>query len=162
MKPNRRAVLFAIMIITTVILAGCGRNAAQKSALPVLSLSPAGASSDGTEKAALKSQVPEDGSHLEAGSEFDITWHLTNTGTTTWTTDYCLRYFAGTDLTKPGKLRYNLTEPVAPGETGACSVDAVAPWEPGTYQMFVVLSNGNDENFSKVDITIVVDPTEEK
>ena len=33
---------------------------------------------------------------------------MVNTGTTTWTTDYSMRYFAGTNLTKPGKTRYNL------------------------------------------------------
>ena len=100
--------------------------------------------------------------HVEPGSEFDVTWRMKNTGTTTWTTDYGMRYFAATDLTKPGKFRYNLAKPVHPGEVGNCSVDAIAPWEPGTYQMFVVLSNEDDVNFSKVDITIIVDEMEEQ
>ena len=113
--------------------------------------------SEGTNKATWQSQNPQDGTHVEAGSEFDITWYMYNSGTATWTTDYCMRYFAGTNMTKPGKTRYNLSEPVAPGTVGACSVDAVAPWSAGTYQMSVVLSNENDENFSIVDITIVVD-----
>ncbi len=81
----------------------------------------------------------------------------TGTGTTTWTTDYSMRYFTGTNFTKPGKTYYRLNAAVAPNETGACSMDAVAPTTPGTYTMSAVLANENDENFMIVDITIVVD-----
>ncbi len=109
------------------------------------------------DKASYESQTPLDGAHVEAGSEFDITWYLLNTGTTTWTTDYCLRYFTGTNLTKPGKPRYYLAQPVPPNTVGACTVDALAPEKPGTYQMAVVLGNENDENFFIVDITLIVD-----
>ena len=109
------------------------------------------------DKATYDSQTPQDGTHLKAGQEFDITWYLLNTGTTTWTTDYCMRFFTGTNFTKPGKTRYYLNNPVAPNTVGACSVDAVAPTTAGTYTMSVVLGNENDENFTIVDITIVVD-----
>ncbi len=109
------------------------------------------------DKASYDSQNPLDGTHVEAGSEFDITWYLLNTGTTTWTTDYCLRYFTGTNFTKPGKPRTYLAQAVPPNTVGACTVDAVAPTAPGTYSMSVVLGNENDENFFIVDITIIVD-----
>lgn len=109
------------------------------------------------DKASYDSQSPLDGVHVERGSEFDVIWYLKNTGSTTWTTDYCLRYFTGTDFTKPGKTRYYLNEPVPPDTIGKCIVDALAPEEPGTYKMSVVLGNENDENFFIVDITIVVD-----
>ena len=110
----------------------------------------------GVDKAAWQSQTPADGTHIAPGEEFDIVWNMLNTGTTTWTTGYRLRYFSGTNLTKPGK-NYTLASPVAPNTVGACSLDAIAPWAPGTYQMSVVLSNEEDVNFSIVDITIVVD-----
>ncbi len=109
------------------------------------------------DKASYDSQTPLDGTHVEAGSEFDITWYLMNTGTTTWTTDYSLRYFTGTNFTKPGKPRTYLAQAVLPNTVGACTVDAVAPNKPGTYSMSVVLGNENDENFFIVDITIIVD-----
>ena len=109
------------------------------------------------DKASYESQSPLDNSHVERGSEFDITWYLLNTGTTTWTTDYSLRYFTGTNFTKPGKGRWNLAQPIAPNTVGACTVDAIAPENPGTYTMSVVLGNENDENFFIVDLTIVVD-----
>lgn len=112
---------------------------------------------DHGDKASYESQSPEDGVHVERGSEFDVIWYLKNTGSTTWTTDYCLRYFTGTNFTKPGKNRYYLSKPVEPDAIGKCIVDALAPEEPGTYKMSVVLGNENDENFFIVDITIVVD-----
>ena len=158
MHLNRKAIASGLlMLILLVLLSACGTAAGPKGA----KLAEKGSEAP-VDKADWQSQKPEDGAHIDAGAEFDITWFMANTGTTTWTTDYSLRYFAGTNLMKPGKpTRYNLAKAVEPGTTGNCSVDAVAPWEPGTYQMFVVLSNGNDENFSKVDITIVVDETEE-
>lgn len=109
------------------------------------------------DKASYDSQTPLDNSHVERGAEFDISWYLLNTGTTTWTTDYSLRYFTGTNFTKPGKNRWNLVQPVPPNTIGTCTVDAIAPEEPGTYKMSVVLGNENDENFFIVDLTIVVD-----
>ena len=109
------------------------------------------------DKASYESQSPLDNSHVERGAEFDISWYLLNTGTTTWTTDYSLRYFTGTNFTKPGKGRWNLVQSVPPNTVGTCTVDAIAPENPGTYTMSVVLGNENDENFFIVDLTIVVD-----
>ena len=109
------------------------------------------------DKASYDSQSPQDGTHVQAGQVFDITWNLLNTGTTTWTKDYSLRFFSGTNFTKPGKNRWGLNKEVAPNTVGACVVDAVAPNAPGTYTMAVVLGNENDENFMVVDITIIVD-----
>ena len=109
------------------------------------------------DRASYDSQTPQDGTHVSRGQTFDITWYLLNTGTTTWTTDYSLRFFSGTNFTKPGKNRWYLMAPVAPNTVGACAIDAVAPGAPGTYSMSVVLGNENDENFYVVDVTIVVD-----
>lgn len=109
------------------------------------------------DKASYDSQTPTDGTHFKAGESFDITWYLLNTGTTTWTTDYSLRFFTGTNFSKPGKNRYNLNAAVAPNTVGACSIDAVAPATSGSYTMSVVLGNEMDENFMIVDVTIIVD-----
>ena len=131
-------------------------DAASVAAAAVVPTATTAASSSGN-KASYEGQTPTDGTHVEAGSEFDITWYLVNTGTTTWTTDYSMRYFTGTNFSKPGKTYYRLNNAVAPNETGACSMDAVAPTTPGTYTMSAVLANENDENFMIVDLTIVVD-----
>ena len=148
--------------------AGAGTEAAANNMLPVLpadsaAVLPVIAQPTATtpplagDKASYESQTPLDNTHVERGAEFDISWYLLNTGTTTWTTDYSLRYFTGTNFTKPGKGRWNLVQAVAPNTVGTCTVDAIAPENPGTYTMSVVLGNENDENFFIVDLTIVVD-----
>ena len=148
--------------------AGAGTEASANNMLPVLpadsaAVLPVIAQPTATtpplagDKASYESQTPLDNTHVERGSEFDISWYLLNTGTTTWTTDYSLRYFTGTNFTKPGKGRWNLVQAVAPNTVGTCTVDAIAPENPGTYTMSVVLGNENDENFFIVDLTIVVD-----
>jgi len=122
--------------------------------IPTATVVPASGKGD---KASWVRQSPEDGTHIDAGAEFDITWYMRNTGTTTWTTDYCCRYFSNTDLTKRQGRRFNLPYNVAPDEIGECTIDAIAPTKPGTYKMAYVLSNGEDKNFYAVDITIIVD-----
>ena len=109
------------------------------------------------DKASYDSQTPQDGTHVQRGQTFDITWNLLNTGTTTWTTDYSIRFFSGTNFTKPGKYRWGIPANVTPNNIGSWTVDAVAPNAPGTYTMALVVGNENDENFMVVDITIVVD-----
>ena len=109
------------------------------------------------DKALYLGQTPQDGSHVNRESEFDVVWELENAGTTTWTRDYSLRYFSNTNFTKQTRSRWRLPKAVAPGESVKCVVDAVAPAEPGTYTMAMVLGNENDENFMIVDIKIIVD-----
>ena len=113
--------------------------------------------SNNGDKALWEKQSPEDNTHIDAGAEFDITWYLRNTGTTTWTTDYCCRYFSNTNLTKRQGQRFYLQHNVAPNELGECTIDAIAPTTPGTYKMAYVLSSAEDKNFYTVDITIIVD-----
>ncbi len=157
MNPRDAAIVFGENIhIQTGTLTNCLPTAVPEIAqLPEIPTpTPIALSGD---KASYDSQAPLDGVHVQAGQWFDITWYLMNTGTTTWTTDYVLRYFTGTNFTKPGKDRYYLGAPVAPNTVGACTVDAVAPKKPGTYTMSVVLGNENEENFYIMDITINVD-----
>lgn len=108
-------------------------------------------------KATYDSQSPADNTHMAPGTNFDIHWYLLNSGTTTWTKDYSVRYFSGDKLIKPGKTRYGLINEVPPNTIGDLVVDAVAPSKPGTYTMAVVLGDENDQNFMVVDITIIVD-----
>lgn len=106
--------------------------------------------------ASYKGQSIDNG-HVDAGEDFDLLWYFTNTGSTTWTTDYSIRYYTGTNFAKNGNTKFHLVEPVAPGADGFARIDAVAPKEPGTYAMTWVLSNENDVNFFLVDVTIIVD-----
>lgn len=108
-------------------------------------------------KCSYDSQSPVDGTHVQRGQAFDIIWYMLNSGTTTWTTDYSIRFFSNTNFTKPGKDRYFLEAPVAPNTVGKCAIDAVAPSAPGTYAMAVVLGDEKDENFCVMTMEIIVD-----
>lgn len=109
------------------------------------------------DKANWADQSITDGTHYGAGETDDLIWYITNIGTTTWTTDYSIRFFTGTNFAKSGNTRYNLTSTTAPQETAAVTIDITAPTTAGEYKMSWVLSNENDENFYIVDVTIVVD-----
>ncbi len=157
LNPRDAAIVFGENVhIQTGLLTNCLPTAVPETALTLPEM-PTPTPVQIGDKASYDSQSPQDGTHVQRGQWFDITWNLMNTGTTTWTTDYVLRYFTGTNFTKPGKARYYLNAPVAPNTVGACTVDAVAPSNPGTYTMSVVLGNENEENFYIMDITIVVD-----
>lgn len=136
-----------------IILPQAPTNAGPVAIIPTATL-PA---PSGGDKASWEGQSPADNVHIEAGAEFDMTWYLRNTGTTTWTTDYCLRYFSNTNLSKRPGQRFYLQKNVAPNELAECTIDAIAPTTPGTYKMAYVLSNAEDRNFYTVDITIIVD-----
>ena len=107
------------------------------------------------DKASYMGQSVADGTHVQRGEDLDLVWYLQNTGTTTWNSDYMIRFFNGTRMMKSNEKRLGLT--VAPGETGNCIVDAVAPSAPGTYTMTLVLANDAYENFMVFDITLIVD-----
>ena len=98
-----------------------------------------------------------DGTHYAAGQTGDFTWYVTNIGTTTWTTDYSLRFYSGTNFAKDGNTRYHLPAAIAPKETAAVTISIVAPTTAGEYKMSWVLSNPNDENFYLIYFAIVVD-----
>lgn len=109
------------------------------------------------DKGVWASQTITDGTHYAAGESDDLTWYITNIGTTTWTTDYSIRFFTGTNFAKAGNTRYKLTSTTPPQGTAPATIDIVAPTTAGTYTMSWVLSNEHDENFYIVDITIIVD-----
>jgi len=98
-----------------------------------------------------------DGTHYAAGETGDLTWYVTNIGTTTWTTDYSLRFYSGTNFAEAGNTRYHLPAAIAPKETAAVTISIAAPTTAGEYKMSWVLSNQNDENFYLIYFTIVVD-----
>jgi hypothetical protein len=109
------------------------------------------------DKALWADQSIKDGTHLKAGQSADLIWYITNVGTTTWTTDYSVRFFTGTNFAKAGNSRYKLPTAVGPQETAAFVIDIVAPSSAGEYKMAWVVSNAEDHNFYTVDITIIVE-----
>jgi len=97
---------------------------------------------------------PADGAVIDPSTGFDLIYTLKNTGTTTWTTNYKLRYYVG-DYFTDGR-EFNLKEAVAPGSQGRAIADATAPSTKGTYKASFVLTNEQGVNFCVLDYTFTV------
>jgi len=87
--------------------------------------------------------TPFDGQKFAPGSSFDAVWRLKNTGTTTWTTDYHLRFARGTNMAEAD--RYYLAAEVKPGETVNLTADMIAPSERGIHVGYWEFVNGNGD-----------------
>jgi hypothetical protein len=90
-----------------------------------------------------------DGTAVKAGAVFTKTWRLTNTGTTTWSTDYKLVYVDGNATGQNGALSVNLPNAVKPGETVDISVNFTAPSASGTYTSYWRLFSANGMLFGE-------------
>lgn len=72
-----------------------------------------------------------DGTVFAPNQSFTKTWRITNTGETTWTTDYALIFIDGDLLGAQAVVQ--IPEEVAPGKNVDISVDMIAPEKAGTY-----------------------------
>ncbi len=97
---------------------------------------------------------PADGAVFNPKDSFDLVYSLKNTGTSTWTTSYKLRYYVGDYFTDARE--FNLKETVAPGQIGRAVADATAPSTAGTYKATFVLTNDQGVNFCVLDYTFTV------
>lgn len=102
-------------------------------------------------------QSIKDGTVFKAGQSADLIWYITNTGSTTWTTDYSIRFYSGTNFAKAGNTRYKLPVAAPPQATAQFVIDIVAPSAAGEYKMAWVISDEGDNNFCPVDVTIKVE-----
>jgi len=108
------------------------------------------------DRAEFVSQDPLDGSILSANQSFTMTWTIKNSGLTTWTTAYQLRFFSADRLGSNLPTAYPLTKEVAPGESIQLSVPMIAPSQPGEYTSNWVITNANQINFYPLYVTIKV------
>lgn len=97
---------------------------------------------------------PADGAKYNPGTDFDGVWTVKNTGTTTWGTDYYIRFKSGTDMGKA--VRFYLKSPVAPGETTDLVADLVAPPASGTYIAYYEFCTSNADVIYTMYVVIVV------
>jgi len=86
-----------------------------------------------------------DNSEIEPGAAFTKTWRLRNDGTCTWEPSYDLVFHHGDHMSAASAVA--LTGSVMPGQIADLSIDMVAPADPGTYQGFWMLRNGDDVLF---------------
>ena len=97
---------------------------------------------------------PVDNAVVDPKKSFDLIYYLKNTGTTTWTKSYKLRYYVG-DYFTDGR-EFTLPEETAPGQTGRAVADATSPSNAGTYKATFVLTNDQGVNFCVLDYTFKV------
>jgi hypothetical protein len=93
------------------------------------------------------SQSIADDTTFAPGETFTMTWRLKNTGTSTWTAGYLLRYYSGESFGAPKEI--SLGREVLPGEEIDISIQMKAPANPGTYRSDWVMSSENRSNFKE-------------
>lgn len=93
------------------------------------------------------SQSIADDTTFAPGEAFTMTWRLKNTGTSTWTTGYVLRYYSGESFGASEEI--SLGREVLPGEEIDISTQMKAPANPGTYRSDWVMSSENRSNFKE-------------
>lgn len=88
--------------------------------------------------------IPDD-TEIEAGEAFTKVWRFRNEGTCSWNTSYDLVFHHGDHMSAASAVA--LSGSVMPGQIVDLSIDMVAPADPGTYQGFWILRNGDDVRF---------------
>ena len=104
-------------------------------------------SATGPDKAEWVAQNPGDGTILTAGQDFTLIWTVKNTGTTTWTTDYQLRYYLVEQSLRMGAGDLKLSKEVKPNESIDLSLAMKAPANSGEYTTIWVMTNKEGVNF---------------
>ncbi|MBN1564010.1 MAG: hypothetical protein JXA10_09225, partial [Anaerolineae bacterium] len=100
----------------------------------------------GTDLARFVSDVTiEDGTLIQPGARFTKTWRIRNGGTSTWTTQYTLKFTADKRMSGPDAVP--LTKTVRPGEVVEISVDLTAPTTPGRHVSTWKLHNAQGKAF---------------
>ncbi|HMN12291.1 MAG TPA: NBR1-Ig-like domain-containing protein [Bellilinea sp.] len=102
------------------------------------------------------SQNPGDGVSLNPGQQFTLTWQVKNTGTTTWTTAYMLRYYLNDPALRMGAPDQHLSKEVKPGEIIDLTLNLTAPTAQGNHGVIWVLTNKDGANFSALNFNFTV------
>ncbi|MCE5207506.1 MAG: hypothetical protein LLG42_04260 [Chloroflexi bacterium] len=93
----------------------------------------------------LKDMSIPDGTVMKPGEVFTKTWQLLNKGTSTWTTDYAIRFETGNRLGAPYEVA--IPSEVPPDGAVNISVEMTAPLEPGEYTGHWVMRNASGHRF---------------
>lgn len=99
------------------------------------------------DRAKWVSQSIQDGTRFAPGEEFTMVWRLQNSGITTWTSGYRLRFFTGNVLGAAQEIE--LDRDVAPNETIDITIPMRAPTQTGNYRSDWVMSNEQSYNFNE-------------
>lgn len=100
-----------------------------------------------------------DGSDFARNEPFVKTWRFKNTGKTTWSVYYSLKYVDGPLMGANGLLTINLPHEVKPGETVDISMNFISPGELGTYTSYWKLYTDQGVPFGQT-CSITIDVTQ--
>jgi uncharacterized protein YkwD len=79
-----------------------------------------------------------DNTEIAAGTTFEKTWRVSNTGTCIWAADYTLTYYSEERMNAPASVTLPLTYP---GQTADISISLTAPNSIGRHQGNFVIKN---------------------
>lgn len=108
----------------------------------------------GNDSATWRAQTPPDNTVFKPGEKFTVTWTLENTGTSTWTTQYFIKFVSGEKMGAKDVVFLPYT--VTPGTNAQISVDFVVPESEGIKRSDWVLKNANDQAFSTFYIVVEI------
>jgi len=114
----------------------------------------------GPDKAEWVAQSPGDGTVFTPGEDFTLTWTVKNTGSTTWTTDYQLRFYLGNSALRFTASDIKFPKEVKPNDTIDLSLRMEAPHNGGDYTTIWVLSTNEGVNFYPLTFTLKVTGTQ--
>ena len=100
--------------------------------------------------------TPPDKTAVKKGDFVDVYFTIKNTGTTTWTGDYTIRFFAGDSLGTRQVINFPVTE-VKPGDTVKLSLGLLqAPQEAKATFSWWKITNAEGKNFGDVTLELEI------
>lgn len=102
------------------------------------------------------SNYPADNSQITKSASFDASIKVKNTGTTTWTTKYALRYFGGERMGTPDS--YLIQREVKPNDTYTWTFTMTAPNSTGKKEVLLVVQNPDGQNMCMINMPLDIVP----
>jgi hypothetical protein len=99
------------------------------------------------------SETVPDGTAVPAGTPFDKTWTLVNSGNCNWNTNYRLVFYSGNPM---GGTYINFPSNVGYGNTITLTLHLIAPTIPGSYTGYWKLQTDSGYYFGQLWVTITV------
>ena len=99
-------------------------------------------------------QSPKDGTQIQKSASWDMTFVIKNSGTTTWSTKYALRFWGGDRM--GGPIDYYLLNDVKPGEMYRFVFPMTASTDTGKRQANWVIQNPEGGNFCPLFVQVEV------
>jgi hypothetical protein len=124
--------------------------------IPTSTQSPAPTATRATipDKAELFSQSISDGAKFVPGQPIKMTWVIRNIGSTTWTSAYSIRFYAGDLMGAPASVA--IITAIKPGEKLEVVIDFITPDAAGPKSSIWVLQNPDGVNFYPFNLDIEV------